>query len=229
MTKHAAARKTKRPQDTVARLTDAAIDVISKNGWDGAGIIEIARRAGLSNGAIYANFSNRNELLGAAVERHMNALVDFLGSYERSSRSEWDALIGLVRHIPKANAKGCTLPRGVLSDQLFAEAFAASSRNARLMTVVKRYMDVAAEQYTSFSGNALTEKGLDHVIDARALAWLICACLVGARLLHLIDHPAPDADQWEHLIDRLFGNLSRGASLDSKKRVRTAARKQSRP
>lgn len=221
--------KTRNPEATTARLTKAAIDVVTENGWNGAGIVEIARRAGLSNGAIYANFSTKNDLLGAAIERHMTRLVDVLGSYELSSESKWDALIGLLRQGPiKSRMKAKDLPPGVLTNEFFAEAFAASPRNERLMEIVRTYMKEAAAQYGSLIEKALKEKGIDEEIDARALAWLICSCAVGTRLLSLIEHPTPDPDHWSSLIDHLFNGLAGGATPGRKTSTRTASRKTER-
>ncbi len=54
-------------ETTRDRLLAAATDVFSERGYDGAGVQEIARRAGLTTGAIYANFSGKAELLLEAI------------------------------------------------------------------------------------------------------------------------------------------------------------------
>ena len=45
------------------RLLDAAAAVFAEKGYDGAGVPEIARRAGLTTGAIYSRFTGKAELL----------------------------------------------------------------------------------------------------------------------------------------------------------------------
>ena len=45
-----------RPDDTTARLLTAAAEVFAEKGYDGAGVAEIARRAGLTTGAIYSRY-----------------------------------------------------------------------------------------------------------------------------------------------------------------------------
>ena len=52
-----------RSDETRARLVDAAAEVFSERGYDGAGVQEIARRAGLTTGAIYGRFTGKAELL----------------------------------------------------------------------------------------------------------------------------------------------------------------------
>lgn len=55
-------------QETRAQLLDAAARVFAERGYDGAGIADIARTAGLSSGAIYAHFSSKAELFTTVLE-----------------------------------------------------------------------------------------------------------------------------------------------------------------
>jgi AcrR family transcriptional regulator len=50
------------------RLVAAAAEVFAEKGYDGAGVAEIAKRAGLTTGAIYGRFTGKAELLLAAIE-----------------------------------------------------------------------------------------------------------------------------------------------------------------
>jgi len=50
---------------TRARLIQVAAELVEEKGYDGATLQEVARRAGMSNGAVYGNFRNREDLLAA--------------------------------------------------------------------------------------------------------------------------------------------------------------------
>ena len=66
-------------ESTRDRLLKAATAVFSERGYDGAGVQEIARRAGLTTGAIYANFSGKAALLFEAIRgRSATELDDLL-------------------------------------------------------------------------------------------------------------------------------------------------------
>ena len=60
-------------------LIDAAAEVFAERGYDGAGVAEIARRAGVTTGAIYSRYSGKSELLLEALNRsfemHMNEII----------------------------------------------------------------------------------------------------------------------------------------------------------
>jgi len=50
---------------TRAKLVEVAAQLSEEKGYDGVTMQEVARRAGMSNGAIYGNFRNREDLLAA--------------------------------------------------------------------------------------------------------------------------------------------------------------------
>jgi AcrR family transcriptional regulator len=54
---------------TRARLLDAALELTRANGFDRTTLQDIAERAGMTTGAIYGNFRNRDELFMALAER----------------------------------------------------------------------------------------------------------------------------------------------------------------
>ena len=52
---------------TRQRLLDAATEVFLEKGFEGTRVAEVARRAGLTTGAIYGNFESKADLLTAAL------------------------------------------------------------------------------------------------------------------------------------------------------------------
>lgn len=52
---------------TRARLIEAAIEVIKEKGYERTSLDEVARRAGMTRGAIYNNFKDKEDLLLAAA------------------------------------------------------------------------------------------------------------------------------------------------------------------
>src|SRR3984885_7709121 len=50
---------------TRAKLLEAALELIREKGYERTTLDEVARRAGMTSGAIYGNFKNRGELLAA--------------------------------------------------------------------------------------------------------------------------------------------------------------------
>ncbi len=63
-----------------ARILQAARKVFGQRGYHGATIGEIADEAGLSNGAVYYNFANKEDLFFALLEQWRTELVQDLAS-----------------------------------------------------------------------------------------------------------------------------------------------------
>src|SRR5581483_11452740 len=83
----ASAKKTRRGrppnsdgQETAARLLDAAAGACAEQGFDGATLNEIARRAGVTAAAIYNHFESREDLLYAAGVRAFEQVTDVVPS-----------------------------------------------------------------------------------------------------------------------------------------------------
>jgi len=60
---------------TRAALIGAAAAVIGEKGYDRTTLEEVAARAGMSRGAIYGNFSDKEELFLAVIERHWQPVL----------------------------------------------------------------------------------------------------------------------------------------------------------
>src|SRR4051812_8217985 len=67
--------KGKKRERTRARLLDAAVEVIRERGFYRTTLEEVARRAGMTRGAIYGNFNDKDELLLAVVETRFRPIT----------------------------------------------------------------------------------------------------------------------------------------------------------
>lgn len=63
------------PLETRRALLDAIVDVYLERGYDGASVQMIAHRAGLTTGAVYANFKNKDDLLATLLEEQAERLI----------------------------------------------------------------------------------------------------------------------------------------------------------
>lgn len=76
----------RRRQLTRDALIDAAADVFSRDGYHGASLQDIAEAAGFTRGAVYSNFSGKEDLFFAVVERsNAELLAAYAAMLEESS------------------------------------------------------------------------------------------------------------------------------------------------
>jgi AcrR family transcriptional regulator len=62
-------------QRTRAKLLEAAAIVIREKGYEGTTLADVAERAGMTRGAIYGNFRNRDELFLAVIAQRWEPIV----------------------------------------------------------------------------------------------------------------------------------------------------------
>lgn len=86
-------------QRTRAALIDAAAALIRERGYEGTTLADVAKRAGMTRGAIYGNFKNREELFLAVVAQRWEPIVPRIrvgDSFEKQMRALAEAVIGVV-------------------------------------------------------------------------------------------------------------------------------------
>jgi AcrR family transcriptional regulator len=70
--------RSRRREATRQRLLDAARDVFAERGVIGASVEDICERAGFTRGAFYSNFTDKDAVVEALIEREHGRLVDDL-------------------------------------------------------------------------------------------------------------------------------------------------------
>ena len=77
---------TEHKAQTRARVVDAAGRRLKKDGIDGSGVSALMSDAGLTNGAFYAHFSSKDELVAVVLADHLaNATRHSSGTARRRS------------------------------------------------------------------------------------------------------------------------------------------------
>ena len=102
--------------ETRERLLRAAADVFAERGYDGTRVADIAAAAGVSNGALYAHFGSKADLLVAALRTHGRHLLGQLFAAD-PDRPVVDLLLTVGRSLPRCR------------DALIVEALVAARRD----------------------------------------------------------------------------------------------------
>jgi AcrR family transcriptional regulator len=119
-------RKTLQPQQERSReserkLLKAAAEVLGQHGVEGATIPRIARHAGLTPGAVYRRFRDKDQLLETAI----------LGMLQRQDER---TAVGLT---PKAAAQ---IPLPVFADQIVGSMVISYRANAALLKAMRQFV-----------------------------------------------------------------------------------------
>jgi AcrR family transcriptional regulator len=67
-----------RGEETRTRILDAALEVFARYGYDGAGVAEICRRAGVTKGGFYHHFPSKQDVFLEMLERWLEGIDEQL-------------------------------------------------------------------------------------------------------------------------------------------------------
>jgi AcrR family transcriptional regulator len=183
--------------ETRERLLLAAADAFAERGYDGTRVADIAAAAGVSNGALYAHFGSKAELLVAALRAHgRRLLADLLAA--DPDRSVAETLLAVGRCLPRRrDARG----------HLIVEALVAARRDAEVAGPMRDYMGERSDLLAGLVRHAQDRGELDPALSPGALAHFCFLLSLGGALVPSDLH-AVDGREWSALLVRVAAALA---------------------
>ena len=178
------------------RLTAAAAEVFAERGYDGAGVAEIARRAGVTTGAIYSRYRGKSELLFDALDSTVGEHLDsILASSEHTSPA--DLLSTLGSHLLDKHGE---------EDALFLEAIVASRRDSELSEMLGRGLEDQGLRLAKIIEEAKSDGQFDNSIDTASIVAFAQAISLGFTIFRTLNTPMPEPKEWQVVIDRVISS-----------------------
>jgi AcrR family transcriptional regulator len=183
--------------ETRERLLRAAADAFARHGYDGTRVADIAAAAGVSNGALYAHFGSKAELLAAALRTHGRQLLAELFAAE-PDRSITELLLIIGRSLPERRD-----PCG----NLVVEGLAAARRDQDVAGSMRDYVGERADWIADVIRVAQADGEIDADLPAVALAHFCLLLVIGSGLVTADLHPVSRED-WSALLGRIAAGLA---------------------
>lgn len=187
---------------TSERLLDAAAEVFCERGYEGTTVAEVARRAGLTTGAIYANFRDKAELLLKAIERGSGQALADMEAARRAGISAADRLVLMARHMigdPEPTQR-----------QLMVEMFTAARREREVAERVAAVLAAMEHELSRLIDKAQADGDVAATWDSAALSRFCMSVGVGYLHLRTAGLADPDGSQWTALVRRLVASVGEG-------------------
>ena len=188
--------------NTRERLLRAARSVFARSGFHGASVEEIASEAGFSTGALYSNFTGKEDLFLVLMEREIDEHAREISEAVRTRASMAERATGGARQWMTMIERE---PEVLL---LFMEFWAYGVRDAQVRPKVAARFAQVRELLTRLIADGVREFDLELDIPAEQLAVAIDALADGIARQKLAD---PDAVP-DELMGRVLSVLLAGAA-----------------
>ncbi len=176
--------------ETREALLRAALAAFAEDGFDAPSLDAICARAGLTRGAFYVHFADRDALVVAVVERAVERFLDAIVSTEGTAsdlRASIERFVAAVELVP--GTRGATAP--LLGGELLPPHRILDA--ARRSPAIRRRLIGIAREATSRLAQAATSARraglLRPDIDPQALAALLVTAAVGVLVATEIGLP----------------------------------------
>jgi AcrR family transcriptional regulator len=182
---------------TRERLLRAAADVFAERGYDGTRVADIAAAAGVSNGALYAHFDSKAELLLAALRAHgRRELADLLAA--DPGRPVTELLLQAGRSLPRrCDSRG----------YLIVEALMAARRDNEVAGPMRDYTAERADWLAGLIEAGQANGEVDPAVPPAAVAHFCLLLALGSSLLPADLHPVDDRE-WAALLTRVVSAVA---------------------
>ncbi len=180
---------------TRALLVEAAAEVFAEYGYDGTRVQEIARRAGLTTGAIYANFDGKADLLLQAIDtlgaHELDALL-----FAAASGSATEVLVSLGVELQRR----CDQPGG---GTLLFEALGAARRDPDVARRLQAHFRERAERVAQLLRDGQVAGEVDPAIDVDAAVRFCLSLALGFLACDILEVAPVGPTGWEDFVHRL--------------------------
>ena len=176
---------------TARRVVEAAAAEFIERGYDAAVISNIARRAGVTPGAIYPRWPHKSDLMAAAVDHLLEQLLP-----ERRLQE-----LGLAElTVPEIfELSGATLLTSDSVRDVLNQVFGSARSNPEIQERLQRFLDEQADQLRALVERAKDEGLFDAEYDAASVTLMIHAIGIGTHLVlsaGLADRHIPSGQDW---------------------------------
>lgn len=195
---------TGRARDATERLLAAAVAAFAEHGFEAATVSDIARRAGLTTGAIYARWRGKRDLIVGTVRHIVPQCMRVPPASPEAPAREQLARVGA----------DLLSTDNVVARVVMLEAFVSARRDDSFRAAVAHSMSEEAAELGAVVSRGKVEGSVDPELSTDAIVALYQALSLG---MHLVISSQPEdsrmpTGEWEALISRLIEAMSPGSA-----------------
>lgn len=176
-------------EKSVAHILAAASRVLAREGYARTSLLDIAREAGMSKGAVHYHFPTKEALVGKVLERALeNIAMSTLAAVADATDDPLQGLRSAMRELWRL--------RRARTDEVavVADLLAQALHDPSLRPPLAAYYGFAAQQLSAHLEPTLASVGLRLRVPAPLVPRLVVGLLDGLVMQHFVDGDALDDD-----------------------------------
>jgi AcrR family transcriptional regulator len=183
---------------TRAALVQTATEMFVDDGYGAVSVRDLARRTGLTTGAIYGHYRNKADLLAAAVHDRIEAELESPATATGKASGGLRDSIGRQWKTYRARSA---------MRALLVEGAAAARVDPEVRTKLSAAVEGKLAEWRTVYRHIQTDEPLDPDADTDALVFLLFSAELGLGVLESIGVELPQPSAWERTIERLLGGV----------------------
>lgn len=196
--------ETRRSSDaSTERILDAAVLVFGEKGYEAARVADIARRCGLTTGALYARWLTKRELFLATVEQRGLTRTEVVSGQAELSAARKLAELG-------SGLLGGGDDSDDAARNLMLEACVMARRDSSLSADVAQSLDIEAAVLAEVVSQGKAADEIDAGLSTEAIVFACQALGLGARLAAAAEPREvglPSVEDWRELMTRFVDSI----------------------
>ncbi len=183
-------------EEAKSRILEAAKQVFDEKGYRQATMDDIAKKLGVSKGALYLYFASKEELFDAICKTAPLALKEILYSTFREKTNPAESAVEFFDKM---------LNRGGTNLGLSFEILSEASRNPSLRKVLKETQDEFTQVLVGFLQEGRKRRLVGDTLDLRSLSHALIALWNGLETMIVSGLPVAEAKRaWLEALNAIF-------------------------
>ena len=182
---------------------NSATTVFGERGFESATVSDIARRCGLTTGAIYARWPTKRELFAAVIEHTSAKRMLLLIKDAEATTAEKLTMLGATLFISTRDD----------TRNLWIEACVSASRDPSLLPTVAECQEAEAGDLAEIVAEGRASGVIDPSLSTDAVVFLCQSLSLGTYLAMRVqaeDRGHPTNDDWSEIVARLIRAIGPG-------------------
>jgi AcrR family transcriptional regulator len=185
-------------EKSAAQIVAAATRVLARQGYARTSLLDIAREAGMSKGALHYHFPTKESLVAKVLETALDTVARrTLAAWENAAADPFTAFRSAIRELWEV--------RRTRTDEVavIADLLAQSLYDAQLRPQLADYYRTASSQVNERLLPFLARAGLRPKVAPELLPRILVGLLDGLVMQHFVDEKAIDSEPLVHAVETM--------------------------